>query len=355
MQRSILLLLASRIALPVAGCNQRAERAASDPSIAAVADPLDFPTRGFRLERVALAGWRQNQDEKGKTVVQWISPDSQPGNLRGLVTVEAARGTEPTARAAARGLASDWGGKVAADKVVLDGEPAFKVVATNKTPALNPVLGIVAMHGGYLYLIMGGVRAGGECQKEVEELINGWRWQNLVRPSEHLGFLPQPVAALGGLITINYPKDMHRYGAEHPDSTLDVGLYDIQLGGSSFEALIQRAPSPPGGIAAVKDPFLKTFNQKKMCDTALTWHERNGDSTRLVTASLHSSIASKETKGNSFLKWALIQLDREHLVVINFTIGAKDENENTRFDAAADAIVDSIELAGTNKLGLSKH
>ena len=81
---------------------------------------------------------------------------------------------------------------------MLDGEPAYRVLAANDTPALKPVEGIVASHDGYLYLVLGGVTAGHECHRQIEEIIKGWKWEKVVAPSEHLDFWPRPVAALGG-------------------------------------------------------------------------------------------------------------------------------------------------------------
>ena len=43
------------------------------------------------------------------------------------------------------------------------------------------------------------------------------------------------------------------------------------------------------------------------------------------------------------MKWALLQPDKDHLVLINFTISPADGKERERYDAAADAMVQSVQ------------
>jgi hypothetical protein len=303
---------------------------------------LDFPARGIRL--TAPAGWRRIVGDQGKSVVSWASPDSTPADPRAVIKVEAARGLDATAEASARKLAADWGGTVSAEKLVLDGEPAFRVLAANTTPALKPVEGIVASHNGFLYMVLGGVTAGHECHRQIEEIAKGWKWEELVAPSEHLDFWPQPLAALDGHALLNHPVDMHFYETKHPDRILDLGLYDMRTNTTPFLAYVQLMPMPQDkSFAAFADSFLQGLNERKMVDDTLVWRRFPQDSTRLVTPSVHSASGSQKLKQEVYMKFATLQLDRGHVVLINFTIVPADEKERERYEAAADAMVLSVQ------------
>ena len=72
------------------------------------------------------------------------------------------------------------------EKLTLDGEPAFRVVAANDTPTLKPVEGIVAFHNGYVYMVLGGVTAEHQCHRQIEEICKGWKWMKLVAPLQSI-------------------------------------------------------------------------------------------------------------------------------------------------------------------------
>jgi hypothetical protein len=333
------LLSPAVLLVTVTGCAPAAQRATL-----ATGERLDFPTRGFRLEGITANGWQRTQLDTGKLVVQWMSTDSSPTDLRALVKVEAAKPTFVTAEATAAGLAKDWSGEISPEKVDLDGVRAFQVVAKNETRTLKPVVGIVAMHEGFVYLVMGGVTSGHECQSLVDEIVRAWKWETIVAPSDHLDCWPQPISALGDSVVINYPIDMHLYATEHPDRILDLGLHDIRANKPSFLAYVQLVPIPQGStVRNMKDDFAKRLTEQKMSDAVLEWSERGDEPARFVTGVSRSSAASKAAMQETYLKWALIPVGKEHLVLINFTIVAADPKERVKYDAAANAIVDSIQ------------
>jgi hypothetical protein len=261
-----------------------------------------------------------------------------------MIKVEAGRGPDATAEKSARELAADWGGTVSTEKLMLDGEPGFRVLAANDSPALKPVEGIVAGHNGYVYMVLGGVSAGHECHRQIEEITKGWKWEKMVSPSEHLDFWPQPKLALGGHVVLNHPMDMHFYATEHPDRVLDLRLFDMRENTWPFSAYVQLAPIPQGKTyRAVAEQFLRGLNEQKIVDDKAVWQLFDQESTRRVTSSVHSAIASQELKHDAYMKYAIVELDRDHLVLINFTISPADKKERQRYDAAADAMVQSVQ------------
>ena len=137
---------------------------------------------------------------------------------------------------------------------------------------------------------------------------------------------------------------MHFYATENPDRVLDLGLHDMRTNTSPFLAYVQLVPMPPGQtFAAVADAFLQRQNEQKTADEALAWRQLKHESTRLVTSAVHSAVATKKLKHDIYMKWALLQPDKDHLVLINFTISPADGKERERYDAAADAMVQSVQ------------
>jgi hypothetical protein len=324
------------------GTNQPGNVAQASHVADGTGEALEFPTRGVRL--IAPSGWHRIHVDQGKGVVSWMSGDSTPEHLQALIKVEAARGVAATAEATARGLATDWGGTVLSEKLSLDGEPAFRVLAANDTSALKPVEGIVAIHNGYLYMVLGGVTAGHECHRQIQELATGWKWLEVIKPSAHLVFWPQPNSVLGGRVLLNYPTDMRFYATEHPDTVLDLGLYDMRKNDTPFLAYIQLTPMPKEkGFAEAADTMLQYLKKQKLVDEALVWRRSENESARRVTGSVRSALISQNLKRDAYTKLAVLQLDEDHLVLINFTICTANAQERDRYDTAADAIVQSVQ------------
>jgi hypothetical protein len=74
-----------------------------------------------------------------------------------VIMVECARPSVRPLDDAARDLAQNFHGVVADRPTTLGGAHALLVVAKNDVRALHPVEGLVAIHDGLFYLVMGGV------------------------------------------------------------------------------------------------------------------------------------------------------------------------------------------------------
>jgi hypothetical protein len=304
-----------------------------------------FPARGFRLDGVELDGWITTQRDKGKSVVQWLGPRSTAEKPTAFLTIEAANGTSATAEESAKSLAKSWSGAVDTERADLDGESAFKITAPAKGTGLSPVEAIVTMHQGYLYLVMGGVTPGMSCRSQIDQIAKAWRWVEIVDASKHLDLMPEPLAAFDGSILINFPRDMYLNHTDNPQKVVDLSLYDLKKGMSTFQAYVQIVPIAEGkDFNTVKDNFLTKMNSQKIYNDQLTWKPRNGDPMRLITPSSHLATSIAITKGDVYVKWALIKLGADRMVLINFTIAGSDAQERRLYEAAAEQIVDSIRL-----------
>jgi hypothetical protein len=322
-----------------------------DPAITKFLDSFkilhihNFPQRGFRIEGAELKGWKSSLRDKAKTAVQWLGPGSTFRKIDSLITIETGKPTDQSAEKAAQSIADQWGGTVSPQKILLDGVEAFRIEAPGKAGQLSPVLGIVAMHRGYIYMIFGVVTGKQECKAEIDEIIKGWKWQEFVDASHHLEAAVDE-APLFGVFFMKYPKDMYFIQTNSPERAIDLGLHDMQAGYDTLHAFVQLVPlQKDANIDAVKDDFLAKINAQKITDQPLTWRKQAGDPTKFVTSTLPSSASTKIAKRPAEVKFALIQLNSQQLVLINFTIvPGNDADKKARYDAAAEAIVDSIRL-----------
>jgi hypothetical protein len=320
----------------------------SDPEVTKFFDSFgirtvhDFPTRGFRVE-AELGGWVRMTNEKAKTAMFWGLPADGGRGYEALLTVESGKAAVSGAEEMAKSLAASWGGKVLTEKVMLDGEAGYRVKAANTTASMDPVEALVVERKGLMYLVVVGQKPGQECHEKVEEVRKGWKWEERVGVSEHLGFMPVPRLVLGNTMLLNYPGDMYINKVEKPEQEVNLSLPD-ERGSGPFQAVVQVLPVPEGSsFVATKENFLKQMNAKKLVEGTLTWTARRGDEARVVTGALRVPGMSPDPKMEGYEKWGMIQLDKGHVVLMNFTIGAANEEEKKRYEAAAEGIVDSIE------------
>jgi hypothetical protein len=276
---------------------------------------------------------------------QWISSDSKPPqDIHAMITIDASLGSGKTAEENAQNVASTYSGKVSTDKLLLDGETAFRVDAVNTTKTLTPVEVILAIHNGFLYMILGSAVSGNPASDQIDQIVKGWKWEKIVAPPEHLDALTEPQMVFGNLVAVTVPKDMIANPTKSPDHELNLGLYNMADNSVPFQAFIQLAPIPKdGSFASMKANFLPLMNTKKLYDDPLSWTSRNKDETKLVTGSSHSASLTASIKHDAYLKWGLIKIDDEHMVLINFTIVPANDRDKASYEAAADKIVDSIQ------------
>ena len=151
------------------------------PQAAGVAGPQGRIVSGG-VSFSAPAGWVPLPPEKAKTKGCFISPDSARGDPKAMIQVDIGGPMElslPFARdvrAAAQGLAREWGGTVTDDPTTLDGVEALRVRVERPPGQLKPVEGIVCMRDGKVYLIAGSSKDGTAMGQGVEEVRKSWKW-----------------------------------------------------------------------------------------------------------------------------------------------------------------------------------
>ncbi len=133
-----------------------------------------FPAFGVAVD--TPAGWTRGQANGATMMTQWISPDSTPNDVRAAIMIEVKNPQSMSLGLLTQRLAMLWKGQVIDEHASLDGEPAMRIAAEAPASGMKPVEGILSMHEGRVYLIMGGVTPGHSCHDQMESIRANWKW-----------------------------------------------------------------------------------------------------------------------------------------------------------------------------------
>jgi hypothetical protein len=302
-----------------------------------------YPTFGVAFREPK--GWKDQLRDKAKTVARWISPDSTPEGPVAMILVECGRTPARSLEDVADGLARSFHGAVADRPTTLGGTRALRVVAKNDGRALRPVEGLVAIHDGLLYLVMGGVTAGHSIADELEAIRASWTWMPIEEPYKHLEFRDEPLSLPGGVATINVPALMHTFPTEHPDRILDLGLHNVRRNEPDFLAYVQ--------ILTTAEDLTLDESKKRLEDGLrarshvkgpIEWRTTGVNPPRVVSRAIEAETTEKADgrRKRLLLRWALVKLDDRRLVSVNFTLPPEAPGDRETYIALVDRIADSI-------------
>ena len=306
-----------------------------------------YPTAGIAFREPE--GWQEQIRDDGKTIAWWISPDSKPSRPVAAIMIECGRPTDATLEDVARGLAKDYQGIVDDQPTSLGGTPAIRVRAENKSRKLKPVEWIAAIHEGLLYLVMGGITSGNSVAEELESIRSSWQWAPIEPPYKHLEFRDQPLALDNGKVTVNVPELMRIYPNNEPDRLLEVGLPNFVRSAPDFLAYIQIMKTEQNvELDAFKEGLSSGLVSKGVAKAALNWTNVNNDSKRVITnvsiLNAPKELKRQDNKQPPGTSWALVKLDDDRIVMVNFTFPQEAPGEKDVYEKLAMQIVATIEL-----------
>jgi len=308
---------------------------------------VPYPAFGVSFE--PPPGWVEQMKDKPQTIGTWTHPRGTAEDPKVLITVEGAKPAIDSAQKTAEGLAQNFSGTVLKETTTLDGEKAWRVRSEQQGAALHPVEAVVAMHDGYVYMIMGGVTGANSCGAQVERLRGSWKWIKLEPPSKHLVFRKQPLTALGGNIVINVPQEMRRNSNDNPDHVLDLSIPNLRRSEPDFLLYAQLVPrNPQQSFDELKKGFIAGLGQKLKLDPPPKWRTRpqaKNAPASAITPVLDVDGATIGQQGRAYIVFALVELDPKQAVLVNFTLSAETEPERKAYVAAIDQIIDSIRPA----------
>ena len=312
---------------------------------------MRFPTYGVAFK--APRRWPEAMRDKPKTIVQWISPDSVPKKPAALIMVECGHTPKESLDEVARGLAKNFGGTVSDRPTTLGGTRAMRIAATSDGPMLHPVEALATVHDGLLYLVMGGVTAGHSVAEELEVIRASWTWMPIEPIDKHLEFRGEPLSLGGGAATMNVPALMHTYPTEHPDRVLALGLHNVRRDEPEFLMYAQLEATVKGQkFDEIKNGLTTSLRLRFKVKGSIKWGGRANDPTRAVTEpfEVETPEAAGGRKRWNLMRWALVEVDDQRLVSVNFTLPQQEDHGRSTYIALVDRIVDSIQRsAGTGR------
>ena len=114
----------------------------------------------------------------GKNTYALLTRESEKHpNLTSVISIDLGKPKLPTAKASADDFAKEWKGRVEAQPLKLDGEPAHRITIPPDGKTLRPVECVVAYHGGRSVLVIGGTKEMAGLHEEIEELVATWKWK----------------------------------------------------------------------------------------------------------------------------------------------------------------------------------
>ncbi len=125
---------------------------------------------------IAPVGW--NPHPSGKNTYVILTPENEnTETLTKLISIDIGLTTTKTARETAEAFAKTWQGKLAEEPLKLNGEEAFRVLATADPDKVQPVDSIVIFHGGRAFLLMGGAKKKDAPSEALNEIVRTWKWK----------------------------------------------------------------------------------------------------------------------------------------------------------------------------------
>ena len=306
--------------------------------------PRAYPTAGVAF--AAPAGWTAAlPPSKSKTVALFVPAGAKPGPdgaPAALVTVEAAkpaRGAD--ARATAAQQAKDWGGTLDPKTTTLDGTTAYRITAPAASK-LGPTVGLVTVHDGLLYLVMGGTSPGAASpDAAVEQVRASWTWVPLDPPVKHLTFGPLPMSFLDAAVQLDVPEHASLHPEDGTDHSFELELYDRRQNRPEFLANVQVLPFPATADVAKVESTLNDGVQKRFRTAEpFRWHKVDGPTRRDVTqpVPIPGGVGGLPTSA----AWALVRLDDDRAVLINFTVNVTDAADVKAYQAVMDRMAASV-------------
>jgi hypothetical protein len=190
-------------------------------------------------------------------------------------------------------------------------------------------------------MIEGGAFPNVSCHEQVEAIRRGWKWIPIESPVNHLEFNDQPILAVQDRIIINYPRAMHLFDMGHPDRGIGLSVTSPIRDAEDFSAVMQVTVLPTGEtFQSVQDRLGSGIEQKMNLPEKFVWRKTMGP----IYGSMTQPVRCVTPDGPCWIAWALVGLDTEQFVMINFSLFSPNAADREKYNAAAQGIVESIRL-----------
>jgi hypothetical protein len=124
--------------------------------------------------------WNPNRSGKQTYAILTPADESYP-KISKMISIDAGKSVEPTAKAFAEGFAKKSKGKVLEKSIDIDGETAYRVQCPPNPNKVQPIDCIAVIKDGRGVLLIAGAKKTGETDDAMNELVKTWKWKNTTK------------------------------------------------------------------------------------------------------------------------------------------------------------------------------
>lgn len=294
---------------------------------------LDYPSFGVSL--IGPTGWSGKFVVSKYVVARWLREDPGEHGPRGVVEIRALPAKGMTLREFADLVGKQIGGGVVDKSMKVDGAAAWRLDAGQQDgdvvvrDALRPRGAVVGEHDGVLYAILGGGLPWEDWRGAVRQVADRWKWIAIEPPWKRLRYLEVRPLLMDGRVVVPLPVGMGpaepERGPNDADDRASLSMYDFKRGGDDFAMSLALDERRDGeAIDAYRDRLLRSVRAR--ANAPLEWREVPELTARRMTPLLKVA-GPADGGGTTYERYACIEQDDRHALVVKFTIVAADDEE----------------------------
>ncbi|HLK59803.1 MAG TPA: hypothetical protein VKU00_24795 [Chthonomonadaceae bacterium] len=303
-----------------------------------------YPT--FGLSVVPPAGWRPAPKLTMGQVASWERGDEKsPGRATLFVEIEPASSLTLAERVAQ--LQRQFGGKILDGHARLDGIPAVRMMfpGSKEMPRHEA---LVARRDRHTYVLEMHAAMGAKTEAAWQALIHSWKWIPTEAPAGHLEFAAQPLSLFNGLLTLQTPRILRPFPTGF-QTQAKLAVVDNRTDVMALDVDAQLLPNPSHlSLDPLKASLAAQLQQMLKLDSLPAWKERPGRIQLFLTDSFTPpSAPSNGQQAPPYqprVRYGLAPVDKDHLLLMAFTITVATEAERKVYEAVVDRMLDSLAL-----------
>ena len=273
-------------------------------------------------------------------IAKWISPESRPPNPSRMIEVVLEIPGDEKLEARARRLASEMDAKSPPAPTRIDGKTFWRV-RRNPTNILQPVEAILAANHDHFYLVYAYAAGSSSCSEEIEGIQDSWQWTDVESPARHLEFRPAPMSAFDEKILLNFPAIANTFKTKNSQQSFGLSITNLKTKSFDLEVVVQIGELAAGDTLTAAAQRLGTGIQtQKNLAQPFVWHTVKGPHESVMT----QPVPIPDPQRPFHMIWALVQLEGNQIVLLNFSLFTRDPVERSDYVVCAQSIVESITI-----------
>ena len=298
----------------------------------------------FGVKATAPASWKRLPEDGPDMMAKWGVPGAD-GKDAAIVSVSLESSRGKTAKSQAAELAQKLAGEAKSEPSGLGEEPTWRIDFKPNAQAsgMQMKTALVAVHGEYLYTVVGAEQSGGDAAGAVEEIRRNWSFVDLERPSTATGLRSEPVMMLGKLQM--RPAATLRPREARPRTrgkAVEMQVFNWRSGRADMvmTAEVDVKPTKMSALEDLGKSLLAQMSLKDDPEKPIKWKKIEGPTPRIISTSFEGAKAGNR---NVPLRFALIQLDDQNVCLLGFVFPNSDKVEREIYEDLSEAMTATVQ------------